>query len=265
MRTIRFSTNSNPLQKDSINLEVMKDSFFQFSNAQRNTLAALENFLLRNMERKHNSVIIGCPEAFLAIHSAKYFTSVMAVDANPMYLAEILIQQPHIVACQIETDNFTLTEPVDLILVPHLLQTWAAWLESIEERNHQRLAFIANCYGSLQANGGLVLLQTQAQNNYQSLLEHMHLTPSLEANLLYEQIRQQFDSDCHSYLFPIEIHTHTAEDMVMALGYLLNEENIDWTDKLPMLQTYAQTLKQAEDKYYFNYESQMIVLRMKAE
>ena len=237
----------------------LRDVFYQQSNAERNIQAALENYVLRTLPRRRNGVVIGCREPFVALNLAVHFETLVAVDEDAAVLAEIAARRPQVVTCQIEPDDFKLIGRTDMILVAHLLQSLGAWLETPEERNHQRLAFLNHYVGSLEAGGVLVLLQNRPQNNYKHLLGYAELTPSEESEDLFRQVKKGFSAE--HYLFPIEINTNRPADMAQALGYLL-ADNADWTDgKKPALATYVQTLQQLDGHYYFNYEAELLVIR----
>jgi hypothetical protein len=257
---MRLSPNPEQTSANALSYALLRDSFYQSSNAQRNTLAALENYVLRNLPQQRSCVVIGCREAFLAVHLAKFFPATVAVDESAANLAEITSQQPKVVACQIEPDDFKLIGRTDLILVAHLFQSLGAWLETSEERNHQRMAFLRHYYGSLETGGMLVLMQNRAQNNYKQLLEFLSITPSEESEKLFDQIGKQFEVE--HYLFPVEIYTQRAEDMVQALSYLMSDDH-NWSGKMMPLQTYVQTLLQLDGNYYFNYEGELTILRKK--
>ncbi len=255
---MRISPNPEQASTHALSFALLKDSFYQSSNVQRNTVAALENYVLRNLPQQRSCVVIGCREIFLAVHLAKFFPAMIAVEENASTLAEITAQQPKIVACQIEPDDFKLIGRTDLILVAHLLQSLGAWLETPEERNHQRMAFIRHYLGSLEEGGMLVLMQNRTQNNYKQLLEYLEVTPSEESGKLFEQINKQFSAE--HYLFPVEVNTQRPEDMVQALNYLMSDDH-NWSGKIMPLQTYVQTLQQLDGNYYFNYEGEIIILR----
>ncbi|MDJ1501649.1 hypothetical protein [Xanthocytophaga agilis] len=260
---MQLSPNSEPAATDAgVNLTALRDSFYAFSNVERNTVAALENYVLRGLPQQRSSVIIGCRESFLVLHLAKFFSALVAVEEDANLLAEITAQEPKIVACQIEPDDFKLIGRTDLIVISHLLQSLGAWLETPEERNHQRMAFLNHYYGSLETEGALLFLQNRPQNNYKQLLEFLSCTPSQESQMLFEQINKQYTTE--HYLFPVEIYTQRAEDMIQALSYLLLDNNIDWTEKAISLQTYVKTLLQLDGNYYFNYEGEITIMRKKA-
>jgi|GEM_PF-6692658 len=259
---MRLSPDPEQSPLDASSYALLRDSFYQFSNAEQNTLAALENYVLRSLTQQRSCVVIGCKEPFLAAHLAKFFPAIIAVEENAGYLAELTARQSGIVTCQIEPDDFKLIGRTDLIVVAHLLYALGAWLETPLERNHQRMAFLNHYYGSLEADCMLVILQNRSQNNYKHLLKYLNITPSEESVQLSEQIHKQFQAE--HYLFPIEIYTQRAEDMVQALSYLISNDD-NWSDKIIPLQTYVQTLLQLDGNYYFNYEAEVIVIRKKAE
>ncbi len=257
---MRLSPNSEQASANALSFALLRDSFYQSSNAQRNTLAALENYVVRNLPQQRSCVVIGCRESFLAIHLAKFFPATVAVDESAANLDEITSQQPQVAVFQTEPDDFKLIGRMDLILVPHLFQSLGEWLETPEERNHQRLAFLSHYYGSLETGGMLVLLQNRPQNSYKQLLEYLNIASSGESSTLLEQINQHYSAE-HS-LFPIEVYTQRAEDMVQALNYLMSDAH-NWNGTMMPLQTYVQTLLQLDGNYYFNYEREIIILRKK--
>jgi len=252
---------------DTVSRASQRGCFYQFSNAERNTAAALENYVLRGISARHNAIVIGCRESFLAVHLAKFFPTVFAVEENAAFLAEVIAKKPQIVGCQIEPDDFKISEPTDLVLVAHLMQSLGNWLETPEERNHQRLAFLNHYCGSLAGGGAVVLLRNRPQNNYRRLMEYVSVAPSDELQALYGMIKQNFALE--HYLFPVEINTQNDTEMVQALGYLVRSGDADsggnsQTDKTALLRTYTQTLQNLDGNYYFNYEGELVVLRNNA-
>ena len=258
-----LSLNLESVSAGAVGLALQRDCFYTFGNAERNTAAALENYGLRDMASQRSSVVIGCRESFVAVHLSKFFPTVFAVEENAAFLSEVIVRQPRIVGCQIEPDDFKISEPTDLVLVAHLMQSLGNWLETPEERNHQRLAFLNHYYGALAENGAVVLLRNRPQNNYRRVMEYISVAPSDELQVLYGQINQQFAPEY--YLFPVEINTQNAEDMVLALSYLMNNDDLNGTGdpsgKTAHLRTYAQTLQNLDGNYYFNYEGELVVFR----
>lgn len=258
-----LSPNLESFSAAKVGFASQRDCFYAFSNAERNTAAALENYVLRDMPVRRSGVVIGCRESFLAVHLAKFFPMLFAVEENAAYLSGVIARQPKIVGCQIEPDDFKIDEPTDFVLVAHLMQSLGNWLETPEERNHQRLAFLNHYHGALNENGAVVLLRNRPQNNYRRVMEYISAAPSDELQDLYGQINQQFVPE--HYLFPVEISTPNAEDMVQALSYLMREGagDEDQPEKTAQLRTYAQTLQDLDGNYYFNYEGEMVVFRKK--
>lgn len=257
-----ISTNPESFAAVKVGFASQRDCFYAFGNAERNTAAALENYVLRDMAARRSGVVIGCRESFLAVHVSKFFPTVFAVEENAAFLSNVIAKQPKIVGCQIEPDDFKISEPADLILVAHLMQSLGNWLETPAERNHQRLAFLNHYYGALAEDGAVVLLRNRPQNNYRRVMEYISIAPSDELQDLYGQINQQFAPEY--YLFPVEINTQNAEDMVLALSYLMKNEGADENDspeKTAQLHIYAQTLQNLDGNYYFNYEGEMVVFR----